>query len=78
MHVSVGGPACQIHSLNGASDLPGILGFGYAWRADVWMFSLLDRRPWNSAIYFSGIIVGLILRTALSIYRKTGFDKQRY
>jgi len=64
--------------LNGASGLPGILGFGYAWRADVWMSSLLDRRPWNSAIYFSGMIVGSILGTALSIYRKTGFDKQRY
>ena len=63
--MSVGGPACKIHSSNGASDLPGILGFGYAWRADGWMFSLLERRPWNSVIYFSGIIVGSILGTAL-------------
>jgi len=55
--------------LNGASGLPGILGFGYAWRADVWMFSLLDAGPWRSGFSYVSVAAW---------YRKAGFYKQRY
>ena len=69
MHVSVGGAAREIHFLNGASDCPGCLGFGFSWRADVRMFLLLDAAA--VVLWLSFYISVAVLRISCNNARRT-------